>query len=62
MELELIWVQNFNPELLLEIWGQGLEKRLKESPETAPPGDPSHMKTPNPDTIVEAKKCLLIGA
>ncbi|KRY94190.1 hypothetical protein T11_4960 [Trichinella zimbabwensis] len=29
---------------------------------TAPPGDPSHIQTPNQDTIVDAKKCLLTGA
>jgi hypothetical protein len=27
-----------------------------------PPGDPSHMKSPNPDSIVDAKKCLLTVA
>jgi hypothetical protein len=31
-------------------------------PETAPPGDPSHIQSPNPDTIVDANKCLLTGA
>ena len=30
--------------------------------ETAPPADPSHIQSPNPDTIVDAKKCLLTGA
>ena len=29
---------------------------------TAPPGDPSHIQTPNPDTIEDAKKCLMTGA
>jgi hypothetical protein len=29
---------------------------------TAPPGDPYHMQPPNPDTIADAKKCLLTGA
>jgi hypothetical protein len=24
--------------------------------------DPSHIQTPNPDTIVDANKCLLTGA
>jgi hypothetical protein len=24
--------------------------------------DPSHLQTPNPDTIADAKKCLLTGA
>jgi hypothetical protein len=31
-------------------------------PETAPPGAPSHIQTPKPDTIADAKKCLLTGA
>jgi hypothetical protein len=34
----------------------------KGYPETAPPGDPSHIQSPNPDTIVEANKCLLTRA
>jgi hypothetical protein len=29
--------------------------------ETAPPGDPSHIQSPNSDTIVVAKKSLLTG-
>ena len=33
-----------------------------DQPETAPPGDPSHMQPPNPDTIADVKKCLLTGA
>jgi hypothetical protein len=33
-----------------------------DHPETGPPGDPSHMQSPNPDTIVDANKCLLTGA
>jgi hypothetical protein len=37
--------------------------RLKERPsETALSGDPSHIQSPNPDTIVDAKKSLLTGA
>ena len=31
-------------------------------PETAPPGDPSHIHSSNIDTIVDDKKCLLTGA
>jgi hypothetical protein len=31
----------------------------KSGAETAPPGDPSHIQSPNPDTIVDAKKCML---
>jgi hypothetical protein len=35
----------------------------KGHPETAPsPGDPFHKQSPNPDTIVDAKKCSLAGA
>ena len=33
----------------------------KGHPDTAPPGDPSHIKSPNQDTFVDAK-CLLTGA
>jgi hypothetical protein len=32
---------------------------LKDT-ETASPGDPSHTQPPNPDTIVDAGKCLLM--
>jgi hypothetical protein len=35
---------------------------ISEYPETVPPGDPSHIQLPNPDTIVGAGKCLLTGA
>jgi hypothetical protein len=39
-----------------------VEQRLKEvHPETAPPGNPSHLQPPNPNTIADAKKCLLTG-
>jgi hypothetical protein len=34
----------------------------KGHPETVPPGDSSHIQLPNPDTIVDAKKCMLKGA
>ena len=34
----------------------------KGHPETAPPGDPPHIQSPNPDTVVNAKKCMLTGA
>ena len=33
----------------------------KDHPDTAPPGDLSHIQPPNPDTIVEANKSLLTG-
>jgi hypothetical protein len=29
---------------------------------TYPLGDPSHIESPNPDTIVDANQCLLTGA
>jgi hypothetical protein len=31
-------------------------------PETVPPRDPTHLLTPDPDTIGDAKKCLQKGA
>jgi hypothetical protein len=34
----------------------------KGHPETAPSKDSSHIQSPNPDTIVDAKKCLLTEA
>jgi hypothetical protein len=33
-----------------------------DHPETVPLGDPFHIQSPNPDTIVDANKCLLTGA
>jgi hypothetical protein len=35
---------------------------MKAHQETVPHGDPSHIQSPNADTIVDAKKCLLTGA
>jgi hypothetical protein len=35
---------------------------MKGHPETALPEDPSHIQSPNADTIVDAKKCILAGA
>jgi hypothetical protein len=29
--------------------------------EIAPPEDPSHIQSPNPESIVDARKCLLTG-
>jgi hypothetical protein len=43
-----------------EIQRQSVEQRNKGHPETAPPGDPS-LQTPKPETIADAKKCLLTG-
>ena len=54
-----------NPELLLSKGNigtkSGTETEGKAIQETTPPGDPSHMQTPNPDTIADVKKCLLTG-
>jgi hypothetical protein len=36
--------------------------RRKGHPETSPPGDPSYIQSPNPDTIVDAKQYMLTGA
>jgi hypothetical protein len=35
---------------------------MNDHSETAPPGDPSHIQPPTPDTIVDANKILLTGA
>jgi hypothetical protein len=40
----------------------GGSKEPKCGAETAPPVDPSHIQSPNPDTIVDAKECLLTRA
>jgi hypothetical protein len=54
------------PPTLLKILTQNtsyLKEILKEGhPETVPPGDPSQLQTPNPDTIADSKKYLMIGA
>jgi hypothetical protein len=47
-------------------WGQiqkeSVEKKLKERPSSdVTPGDPSHIYSPNPDTIVDDNKSLLTG-
>ena len=41
------------------MWSRDLRKG---HPETVPPGDPSHIQSPNPDAIVHAQKCMLTGA
>jgi hypothetical protein len=51
-------LQILDPEGLLSKDNMG----TKCGAETAPPGDPSHIQTPNPDTIVDAKKYLLTRA
>jgi hypothetical protein len=46
----------------VEIQRQIVEEKLKENPSRdCRPGDPSHIQLPNPDTIVDANKCLLTG-
>ena len=45
-----------------EILRQSIEQKLKERPSRdCPTGDPSHIQTTNPDTIVDSNKCLLTG-
>jgi hypothetical protein len=40
-----------------------MEQRWREGPLRAfTPGDPSHIQSLNPDTIVNANKCSLTGA
>jgi hypothetical protein len=56
---------NKNCSCLKETQGQKMEQRPKERLSSdCPPrsGDPSHMQTPNPDAIADAKKCLQTGA
>ena len=58
-------LKNYNPELLLSKGNTGAKSGAEiEGTEAgiAPPGDPSHMQPPTPDTIADAKKCLLTGA
>jgi hypothetical protein len=46
-----------------EVQRQSVEQRLKERPSRdCPTWDASHVQSPNPDTIVDANKCLLTGA
>jgi hypothetical protein len=40
----------------------GAETEEKAIQRLHPPGDPSNIKSPNPDTIMDTKKCLLTGA
>jgi len=52
-----------NCSLLKETQGQKWSRDgRKGCPETVPPGDPSHVQTPNPDTITDAMMCLQTGA
>ena len=40
----------------------GSKIHMEAVAEIAPPGDPSHIQPPNPDTMVDAKNSLLTGA
>jgi hypothetical protein len=54
----------FNPEMFLTKGKTEtkMEQKLKErSTEIHPPADPSHLQTPTPYTIADAKKHLLTG-
>jgi hypothetical protein len=53
-----------NCSCLKEMQGQRVESRdwRKGHPETAPSRDPTYLQTPNPDTIADVKKRLLLGA
>jgi hypothetical protein len=42
-------------------WKELQRQNSEFHPETAPPGDPSHIQPPNPDTIAYARKILLTG-
>jgi hypothetical protein len=58
-------LKSINPELLLSKEWRDKEWRRdwrKGYPESDPPRDPTHLQTLNPDSIVDAKKCWLIGA
>ena len=58
-------LKTFNPEVFLskerdkKKWNREWKNSL---PETTPFRDPSHLQTPNSDTITDAKKHLLTGA
>jgi hypothetical protein len=59
-----IHLQNFNPELLLSEGNTGTKSGAETEGKAIQrlPHLPSHMQTPNPDTIADAKKCFLTGA
>jgi hypothetical protein len=50
-------LKNINPECLLSKRNVG----TKIGADTVPPRDSSHLQTPNPDTIADAKKRFLTG-
>jgi hypothetical protein len=55
-------LKNINPEFLLSKENAGTKSGAETERPSDPPRDPSHLLTPNPDTIADAKKCLLTGA
>ena len=58
------YLKSLNPALSLSKGNAGtkMEQRLKKChPETAPPCDPFHPQTPDPDTIADANMCLQTG-
>jgi hypothetical protein len=61
-----IHLKNINTELFLSKGNAGTKSPAETEGKTIqrvpPPGDPSHLQTPNPDTIADAMKYLLTGA
>jgi hypothetical protein len=45
-----------------EIWRQSVDQRVKERAFRDFPNWGSYIQSPNLDTVVDAKKCLLTGA
>ena len=63
-KIDQIWIlQSFLEEVNEIPMGRDKETKCrKDHPWTAPPGDPSHIQSPNSDTVVDANKCLQKGA
>jgi hypothetical protein len=58
-------LKNINPEFLLSKGNAGTKSEAEtegQATQRIPPKDPFHLLTPNPDTIADAKKCLLTQA
>jgi hypothetical protein len=51
------WTNNHRRKCGDKVWSRDWRKG---HPETAPPGDLSHIQPPNPDIMVDDRKCLLI--
>ena len=67
----VIWGSECCPDGLVasirDVMGGNMETKYgveteEKAIQTALPGDPSHTHSPNPDMIMDAKKCLLTGA